>query len=194
MTSIDDLIATAQPRTEKVRICARGDLVARHQEAVVALSGTVSDDDSLAGNPATIEAAQLVKAIEDEMEEATVTFEIATVSRQKWADLLAKYPPSKEERRAGHDHDPKRFPVAAVATCVRSPEMTIQQAEKLADALATGEWNKLWIAVLGLNITGTPAPKLAAATDLLQANEPSSTTSAREESLEGGSLAGSGAP
>jgi hypothetical protein len=192
--NIDDLIATAQPRIEKVRICARGDLVAKHQEAVVAMSDTISDDDSLSGNPATIAAAEAVKAIEDEMDAATVEFTIRSTSRQKWADLLAKHPPSKEERRAGHDHDPKRFPVAAVAECTQAPEMTVQQAAQLADVLPAGEWNKLWLAVLGLNVTGTPAPKLAAATDLLQANGRSSTTPPLEVFPEAGSLAGSGKP
>jgi hypothetical protein len=191
--NIDELIATAQPRTEKVRICARGDLVARHQEAVVALGAATEGDDSLAGSPATREAAGAVVAIEAEMEAATVTFTVASVSRQRWADLLAAHPPSKEERRAGQDHDPKRFPVAVVAACTKDPAMTVEQAGQLAGVLPSGEWNKLWLAILGLNVTGIPAPKLLAATELLQANGTSSTTPLDEGSPEDGSLAGSGA-
>ena len=190
---VDELIATAQPRTEQVRICARGDLVAKHQEAVSVLKAATDADESLTGSAEVKAAAGAVVAVEAEMEAATVTFTVASTSRQKWADLLATYPPSKEERRAGHDHDPTRFPVAAVAACVASPPLTIDQAAKLAQVLPAGEWNKLWLAVLGLNITGTPAPKLAAATELLQASGTSLTTSGPEGSLEDGSLAGSGA-
>ena len=191
--NIDDLIATAQPRTEVVRICARGDLVARHAEAVQALAETTRDDDSLAGSPDVRAAAGVVTAIEAEMEAATVSFTLASVSRKTWADLLAKYPPTKEQRRAGHDHDPVLFPPAAVAACCHEPKITEVQARQLAEVLSTGEFHKLWMTALGLNVTETPHPKLAAATELLQANEPSSTTPPPEASPEGGSLAGSGA-
>lgn len=199
MGVVDDLIATAQPRTEKVRICARGDLVASHAEAVAALGAIVDSDDSLEGNPATSEAAAAVVAIEEEMEAATVTFTLAHVGREMWANLLADHGPSKEERRAGHDHNPKTFPVAAVAASIIDPPTTVEQVRVLAGTredgtpvLPAGEWNKLWISALMLNIQGTPAPKLAAATDLLRANGRSSTTPGPEASLEDGSLAGSG--
>lgn len=188
---IDALIATAQPRTRKVRICARGDLIAAHEEASMALAEAANASDSLA-DPATTEAAAKVQAIEEEQEAATVVFTVASVSRQIWADLLATHGPSREQRRAGHDHDPATFPVAAVAASVVDPEMTEAQAKQLAEALPAGEWNKLWVAALDLNVTETPHPKLAAATELLRANGQSSTTSAPEESPEAGSLAGSG--
>lgn len=191
MGVVDDLIATAQPRTEKVQICARGDLVASHAEAVAALAAVSADDDTLEG-PDISAAAAAVVAIEEEMDAATVTFTVASVGRQMWAGLLAANPPSKEERRAGHDHDPASFPVAAVAACVTDPDLTEVQAAQLADALPAGEWNKLWVAALMLNVTATPAPKLGAATDLLQANARSSTTPPNGASLEDGSLAGSG--
>ncbi len=191
MGLVDDLIATAQPRTDKVRICARGDLVAAHAEAVAALQSVMGGDDSLEGADTT-DAAAAVVAVEEEMEAATVTFTVASVSRHRWANLLAKHPPSAQDRRAGHDHDPEQFPVAAVAECVTDPDLSPLQAKQLADVLPPGEWNKLWIAALTLNITGTPNPKLAAATELLQANGQSSTTPPPAVSLEGGSLAGSG--
>ena len=192
MGLVDDLIATAQPRTEKVRICARGDLVAAHAAAVVALAEEIGSDESLEGGTPTTDSAAEVVRIEEEMEASTVTFTVASVSRHVWADLLAANPPSKEERRAGHDHDPRTFPVAAVAACVTDPPMTEEQASKLADVLPPGEWNKLWVAALTINITGTPAPKLPAATELLRVNGRSSTTPPSEGSLEDGSSVGSG--
>ncbi len=190
--NLDDLIATAQPRTQLVRICARGDLVAKHAEAVAVMQSALGSDDTLAGSDESRDAAEAVVAVEAEMEAATVTFTVGSVSRHKWANLLAKYPPSAQDRRAGHDHDPEKFPVAAVAECVIDPDLSPLQAQQLADVLPPGEWNKLWIAALTLNITGTPAPKLAAATELLQANGQSSTTPPPVASPEDGSLAGGG--
>lgn len=187
--NVDDLIATAQPRTEVVRICARGDLVTRHAEAVARLREASAGDDSLAG-PDTHAAAGEVVALEAKQEAATVEFVVHAVSRKVWADLLAKHPPSAEDRRAGHDHNPQTFPIAAIAACV--DDLTVEQAQKLSEVLHMGEWNKLWVTAIGLNVTGTPSPKLAAATDLLRANGHSSITSPPEESPEAGSLAGSG--
>lgn len=195
--NIDDLIATAQPRTQEVPICARGDLVAAHEEAVRAYQAALKADDSLAGNPASVDAAEAVTAIEAAIEAATVTIVVRSVSRDAWADLLRDHPPSKEERRAGHDYNPKTFPPAAVAACT---DLTLEQSQALASeredgtpVLPPGEWAKLWTATFMLNVTETPRPKLAAATDLLRASGRSSTTSVPEASPVDGSLAGSGA-
>lgn len=188
---IDELIATARPRIEKVRICARGDLAARHEAAVEAYHEALSRDDSLAGEGPTAEAAA-VKAIEDEQDASTVEFTVQAVSRQQWADLLVKHSPSKAQQRAGHAFDPGPFAVSMVAACVVDPPITPDQAQKLSETLHNAEWNKLENVAFWLNTTGTPAPKLSAATELLQANGRSSTTSVNRASPEGGSLAGSG--
>lgn len=191
--NIDDLIATAQPQTEVVRVCARGELVPAHEEAVKALAEAAQADDSLAGvSPEVAAAAEAVKAIEDEQEAHTLSLTVTAVSRNRWANLLAQHPPTKEQRRIGHFADPASFPVAVVAECVVELEGDVSKAEKLADILSMAEWNKLESAALRLNGEETPHPKLAAATVILQTNGHSSTTSPPEASLEGGSLAGSG--
>lgn len=195
MTTISDRLAKAQPRTETVSICLNGSLVNRHEEAAIALDQATRADDSLTLSAAVREAAAAVKAIEAQIDEETVRFVIATVSREEWADLLAANPPTKEERRAGHDHDPKRFPVAAVAACVIEPEdFTLADAQELArsKSVPPGEFNKLWVAALMLNVAGTPSPKMEAATELLRVSEASSTTPDHAGSLAAGSSAGSG--
>ena len=55
MTTIDDLIASAAPRTQEVRVCARGDLAVRHEEIVRELNQwlTVEGDDALAATSTT---------------------------------------------------------------------------------------------------------------------------------------------
>lgn len=192
--NVDDLIATAQHRTQEVLICARGDLVDAHAEAVRALAAATEDGDGSLASPEITEAARRVQEIEEEQAASTVTFVLSSVSRRVWADLLAANAPTDEQRRAGHDHNPDTFPVAAVAACAVEPSLSLQQAEKLIDVLPAGEWSKLWVTALHLNISETPHPKLGAATELLRANGRSSTTSDPAGSLEAGSLAGSGKP
>lgn len=190
--NLDDLIATAQPRTQTVRVCVRGDLVAAHAEAVAIVDrlAAAAEDDSLGGNPELKAALEAVKAIEDEQEESTAEIVVSSVSRNRWANLLKAHPPTKEQRRAGSWVNPDTFPIAVVAECVEDLDMA--KAEKLADVLPPAEWSKLEAAAMFLNGTETPSPKLAAATDLLRVNEPSSTTPPSVESPEDGSLAGSG--
>ncbi len=198
MGVVDDLIATARPRTEEVRICARGDLVAAHAAAAVALGAAADKEDTLEGEEVSA-ALDRVKEIEAQIEASIVTFTLSSVSREEWADLLAAHGPSKEQRREGHDHDPKTFPVAAVAACIIDPPTTEEQVRILAGTrddgtpmLPPGEFNKLWVTALGLNVQGMPIPKLAAATERLRVNGRSSTTPPSEASLEGDSSAGSG--
>jgi hypothetical protein len=190
--NLDEILAAASPRTLEVQVCLNAGLVTAHEEAVRELQRALDRDDSLAGDPAVTAAAEAVQAVEQQLDAATHTFRLRAVSRKVWADLLAKYPPTAEHRRAGHDADPDRFPVAAVAACLVEPELSEADVAKLAasDAMTFGEWQKLWLAALQLNLPPTPHPKLEAATELLRANGRSSTTSVPEASLDLGSLAG----
>jgi len=193
---VDEIIAKAAPRTREVQVCLDPGLVTAHEQAVLDLQRAMDGDDGLVGSDAVRAAAERVAQIERQIDDATHTFVLRSVSRREWADLLAKYPPSAEHRRAGHDADPDRFPVAAVAACLVEPQLTEEQVRRLAesDALTFGEWQKLWLAALALNVPPVPAPKLEAATELLRQSGPSSITSALEDSPDRGSLAGSGKP
>lgn len=191
---VDEIISKAAPRTREVQVCLDPGLVTAHEQAVLDLQQAMDDDDGLVGSDAVRAAAERVEQVERQIDDATHTFVLRSVSRREWADLLAKYPPSAEQRRAGHDADPDRFPVAAVAACLVEPELSEADVAKLAasDAMTFGEWQKLWLAALTLNVPPVPAPKLEAATELLRANGRSSTTPDLEASPDHGSLAGSG--
>lgn len=180
---IADLIATARPRTAEVQVCARGDLVDRHALLSAQLNDKAQGEDTLAGNPAVQELSQEILDVQAEMEASTVTFVMQSVSRLTWANLLAKHPPRDEDRALKNDHNSLTFPVAAVAACAKSPKLSVDEATRLANAIPTGEWAKLWMAALGLNIIENPHPKLAAATELARPSAGSSTTPANAASL-----------
>lgn len=191
----DDLIAAAQYRTVKVMVCARGDLVTRKEQLVDEFDRATQaarSDRSLGGNSEAARLAAAIVDVETEIQEASIEVVMSAVSRRAWADALAANPPSKSDRLTGLDHDPHRFPVAAVALCAKTPALTLEQAERLADVLTTAEWSKLWMAALTLNVVGLDSPKFTAATELLLANGHSSTTPPPAASPEAPSLAGSG--
>lgn len=189
---LDEFLAGAKPRTVEVRVCARGDLAARHAQLRDELAAVAMDprERDLSGNPRAREISEEIVQIEGEMEAHTRVFTVRAASRNEWANLLAAHPPTKEQQRAGENTNPLTFPVAAVAACC--DELDEAKATRLADVLPQGEWLKLWTAVVTLNVVATTVPKLAAATEILQANAASSTTSGPAASPGPRSLAGSG--
>lgn len=172
MSTIDDLIATAKPRTATVRVFARGDLVDAHARLAEQLHGQLPDSGSLADIGPTREIAEQLVALQEEMEASAVDIIVQTIPDLDWADLLRVHAPSAEDRRAGHDTNPKTFPQAAVAACAVAPTISLTQAEGMRKSLHNAEWNKLYLTVIGLNVTATPLPKMAAASELLRASEP----------------------
>lgn len=195
MSAIDDLIASAAPRTEEVRVCARGDLVDQHARLVVEMSTWMDSegDGALAMGSNVRDVHARLAAIEAEIEASTVVVRIQAVPAYKWANLLMKNPPTREQREAGCDNNPDKFPIAVVSACAIEPTISIDQAQKLRDTLSTPEWNNLWLGCLLLNTQEAPSPKLAAATASLLANDGSSTPASTEGSLAEPSSDGSGA-
>ena len=185
---IDDLIATAAPRTGEVTVCGRGDLVAAHRELVQRLHATVVDDDSLEATPDAARAAiaEEIVAVEAAMEASRVTIKVQSIGG-RWADLLRDNGPTGDQRLLGYDNNPDTFQPAAIAACAVEPPITLDQARKMRDRLDEGEWGALYSTVQNVNRTRMPNPKLAAATELLRPSAPSSTTSGPEGSLEDGS-------
>lgn len=189
--STADLIATAQHRTDKVQVCARGDLVSRHAELVEELSSLIGSDAGRSiGQGASPELERVrdeIEAVEAEMDDATVTYEMRALSPLRWANLRRQHLP-----RPGLDHgmvaNMATFPPAAVSACVVTPEMTLEQAQQLYGTddedgvLHSAEWDKLWAMAWSLNEVATPHPKLGAAIGSLLKSGQSSTTQPSEES------------
>lgn len=185
---IDDLIATACPRTAEVTVCGRGDLVASHRDLVAQMKTAVSDDTSLEGSDdeARRVIAEQIVQVEAEMETSRVTIEVQSIGG-RWADLLRDNPPTGDQRLLGYDNNPDTFQPAAIAACAVTPAISLEQARKMREVLDEGEWGALYAVVQTLNRSRTPNPKLPAATELLRPSGPSSTTSVHEGSLEDGS-------
>ena len=186
---IEALLESAAPRTLQVAVCARGDLVDRHLALVQALKAAEEKaSGSLSGDPEVQRIAEEIVAVEEEQEASTLTLTFHSVSRKQWADCLGQHPPRKG--RDLHDYNAETFPPAAVALCC--DEVTEEQAVKLAEVLPQGEWERLWQAAIGLNVTGTPHPKLRAATELARVNGNSSISQEPSASPGQRSSAGSG--
>ena len=174
--SVDDFLDDFQAPSIEARICPRADLLERHKEAERRLVESGQSSGSLAGEAA--ELAQRVRDLEDEIDASTRTIKFRALSRRRWRTLLAEHHPLKVHKADGLDFNPETFPVAAIAACAVEPSLTQEQAERLADALPLGEFEKLWQSVLSVNLGVTDTPKSVLATAILRTNNGSSTTAA----------------
>lgn len=175
MPSIDDVLAKAQPRTIKVPVCFRGDLISEHATLNAQLEhaiGTGGSDDHL------LELADALSAIETEMREATVEFVFTNLGRARWTELLAEHPPTDEQKKLygrRFDHNPDTFPYAAIAASCTSPEgMTVDKVRELEDVVSAGQWSALWSGCLEANMGGAALGESPAASAVLRRLRPSS--------------------
>lgn len=170
---IDELVATAAPRTTTVRVCARGDLVDRHDALTVELHARLVEVDSVAGDPEIQRVTAEILALEQEQESSTVAVTVTQVGRRAWLDTVLAHPARPEDRAMKLDFHATEFPPAAVALCTG---LSAERVAKLEEKLPPAEWAKLWNATWSLNATAIPHPKLAAATELARASGASWTS------------------
>lgn len=193
-TSIDELLAQAKPRRETVKLFLRGDLVAERDRLDAELRAERAGEDSLAGASSRVrDLAERVEALEEEMRRGEATFVVQAVGRKAWTDLLAKHPPTKEQRELfgrAIDNNPETFPAAAIVACLVEPTgVTGEQVARLEDTLSVGQWDELYLAVLRVN-GGVDAPgESAAASAVLRRLRQNSEQPETMESVEASSLA-----
>lgn len=175
MTTLDDLLAKAQPRTVTVPLCLRGDLLEEHEQAKAALAIAQAErrDDAV-----QVELAEAVVGIETDIAEATVDFVLRNIGRRAWSDLLGEHPPTDDQREVfGRrlDHNPDTFPYAAVAaSCVAPDGVTAEKIRELEEVISSGQWDELWAACLTVNMGSLKVGESKAASDVLSRLRPRS--------------------
>lgn len=182
---VDAFLDGYKGKTVSVVVCGRADLMGRHTDLERSLieARTASRDDF--HNPEVAQLTGEIRELEQEMKGAEVTFTFAALSHKAWQDLLAKHPPTKQQKAEhGIDHNPETFPTAAIAAAAIEPPLTSEQAERIRDTLTFGEFEKLYRAVLEANaeVQGVPKSVLAAVIGDRPQNGASSTTAAPEGS------------
>jgi hypothetical protein len=198
MTDITQVLAGIKPRETRVRICLRGDLLALHEQLTAEFAAAREGDQSENRHPLAPQVAARISDVEEEMRASEVEFHLIGLGRRAWSDLLRSYPPRnasddedltdaqlKADEQVGYDAD--RFPLAAVAASCQDPQMSVEQAESLAERLNDGQWRQLWRAAVDVNMVGIDVPKFGAAYAALSSTAPKSGTPLSTESPEASS-------
>jgi hypothetical protein len=163
------------PAVASASVCLDGALLAEIEQAEAALEEAKRQDDGGLA-PGIKETADRVLELHDQAKAKERRFVFAAIGARQWSDLLSHYPPSKDQRKEGLDHDPDPFSRAAMAASASAPTLTDADVEWLSDNLSLGQYRRLWTACLAANV-GVNGPKAQpSATATLLASGPRSTS------------------
>jgi hypothetical protein len=152
--SIEDVLGAIKVPVRSVSICLDGDLRAEHDDLTRELervrrekpTGKMSD-----GTEAR-QVAERIKAVEARMRDSETTFKFRGLTKNAIRKLFERFPPPDP------NPDSLRWNIhegasALLAESAVEPTMTVEQAEKLADAVDDGVWTELvnaaWVASTG---------------------------------------------
>ena len=166
--NVDELLDAAKPQTRTVPVCLDGTIAEpledlRARWAALASAG----GDTLAPSPELAEVKAQIKALEDKADAATKHIVVQSIGGRAWRKLVAEHPPTDPQ----YLWDLDTFPPAAVAACCVDPQLTVEQAERLADVLTDGQWDKLYKTVLLVNRGDDLIPKYGPGIGLLPTSE-----------------------
>lgn len=172
--AIADIIGQVRRPEKTVPICLAGDLQAEFEdlERDLAVARDQPAEGTLAGgaNPMATQIAQQIMELRERMREHTTVFRFRGLPRKEYSDLVAKCPPTEEQKRQGSDVDWDVFPVRLVAACCVSHEMDEEAAGQLADALTQAQWDSLYAASFSVNKRDVDVPFSYAASAILQSS------------------------
>lgn len=165
--NLDDVLAQARPKTVKVGICLRGDLLAEHDALEAELAEAQRTDETENRHAQAPEIAARIRELEAEIDAAEYQFTLTAIGQKAWTDLITRNPASEEDREQGYAWDPVEFPKAAL---MASGGLTEEQIERLYEVMNFAQWNKLVAAVLDANVRDA-VPFSAAASAILRGSE-----------------------
>lgn len=172
MASVDDLVARAKPREVSVPVCLAGDLNAQHEELSRQLAAAEGDgrpdpDASISEKPASLELAERIRALEQEMADSLHVFRCRALPRTRFAELRRIHPPREDAPIPERLFNLDTFPRALIAASCVDPEFpTVEKVDELFDRLGQAAFDAVFTAAWEANQgdTGVPKSRLASAT------------------------------
>lgn len=148
--NVDDLIGRVKVPVRSVTIVLDASLMAEYDELREKLDSANRNQDRMGQANEALEIANRIAEMEDQMRAEAATFKFKGISKNGMNVLIKKFPPKKGTNL---DWDVDAGSVAFVSACSHDPQMSEDEAGRLCDALAQGQWEKLfntaWLATKG---------------------------------------------
>lgn len=165
--SVEDLIGRVKVPVRSVTIVLDSSSLAEYDELREKLAAANRQQARMSQAPEAVEVASRMQELEAEMRAASAVFQFKGISKNMMNVLMKKFPPKKG---TGIDWDIDAGSVAFVAAASHDPVMNEDEAGRLCDALAQGQWEKLfntaWLALKGDGSVPFSAP----ASEVMHAN------------------------
>lgn len=181
MADIEEVLGRVVRAERTVEVCVRGDLAEKVRQLHDELAAAIMYDADHNEPPTSTEVHARIEEAKAEADAATVTFKVQAIPATEWRRLVSEHPPADDDLD-GWRWDLETFPPAALAAACVDPVMDEVQADRLAEALSNAQWEKLFGAVLAVNLADD-VPKFAGGIEGLLTSAPSSTTAPDTESL-----------
>lgn len=185
-----EVLAKAKAKTARVKLCLDGDLLDEHAQLSERLAeAQATDEDTNEPDRAPAIAEEIV-ALEQAIAEAEVEFVFRGMGRGRWRKMLADHPPTDAMKEDGAEFDVDEFPFEAMAACIVSPTLTVDQLKELNDeSLDESQFSQVWNACLRVNLGGVNRPSSEAARAIVQSSRGKSDSPGSLESDGASSLA-----
>ena len=190
---INEFLSAYRPPERTVSITTRGDLLgelSRLEDELSRLREAQDDGDTSLSDGDVIAVAQRITDLRQQVRESSREFRIISIGDRAWADLMAKHPPSAEDKKEGMPWNVSTFYTDAISLCVAEPKLTPAEADKLMELLSASQIRALAAAILDVNGgQNDELPKSNAPFVLRQLSDGKSNTARHGESLDLSSLA-----
>lgn len=140
----ETLVASVEEQPEttvEVRLLLDPDAAAEHQKLELELSELLSKPSGSLGERGPSDVAEDIRVLMDSAEPTVFVFK--TVGARQWSQLIAKHPPSKQDRERFRDVSEPFWPEAMAASCVEPSGATVDGFVKLWERLSDGQWERL---------------------------------------------------
>lgn len=175
--SLDDFLGAYRAPRKSVRVTTRADLLAEHAQLQDAYQRAQRGDLSENRIPEAPAIRDRIAELEDEIGASQFTFTFQALPRGEYLALVGKHPPRDEDKKAALPFNADTFTPELLAACAVEPEMDIEAAAQVLEVLSPGQFDKVWTAVVAVNLGDDAAPKsvLRSAPDQGRGETPSSS-------------------
>lgn len=180
--SIKDKIKRAKRPTRTVEVCLETDLQTEYErlhQQLAEVRAREATDKRLGSGAESRQIAEQITALQAEMAEYVITFELGAVGPKAWDALLREHPPregNQDDSMLGHNVE--AFSDAAIRACTISPTLDDEDWAELLGSddrdgkLTPKQYADLNNAVMALNIRTISVPNSYAASAILRTSGP----------------------
>lgn len=163
----------ATPDRREVRICLDRRLVSRQIELRKLIERR--DQDKVLGQ--SVKERQELAEVDKQVESKTRAIVVEGLGWGRWRALMAKHPPAKDQAETfaravrlafmpetvgSMTFNAETFVPAAIAASAVEPQITAEEVTELLDKAPPGIIDRIWVAVLEVNLAGSDDPFVGA--------------------------------